>query len=78
MEEEAEKRKLFIDENIVKADIDLEEIKKLSESDGKSFDTLNTDELKELIEKFKNKDNKDENILIIKEKSKAKIKTRRA
>ena len=73
MEEEAEKRKLFIDENIVKAGIDLEEIKKLSENNGKSFDTLNTDELKELIEKFKNKDNKDENILIIKEKSKAKI-----
>ena len=46
MEEEAEKRKLFIDENIVKAGIDLEEIKKLSENNGKSFDTLNTDELK--------------------------------
>jgi len=78
MDEEAQKRNLFIDENIIKAGIDLEEIKKFAESSGKNFDSLNIDEIKDLIEKFKNKDNKsEENIeepkIIKKENIKAKI-----
>jgi uncharacterized protein YacL len=57
MEEEAQKRNEFIEENIIKAGIVLEEIKKFAESSDKNFDSLNTEEIKDLIEKFKNKDN---------------------
>ena len=60
MEEEAQKRNEFIEENIIKAGIVIEEIKKFAESSGKNFDSLNIEEIKDLIEKFKNKDNKDQ------------------
>lgn len=78
MEEEAQKRNEFIEENIIKAGIVLEEIKKFAESSGKNFDSLNIEEIKDLIEKFKNKDNKDEENkeepkIIKKENIKAKI-----
>ena len=78
MEEEAQKRNEFIEENIIKAGIVIEEIKKFAESSGKNFDSLNIEEIKDLIEKFKNKDNKDEENkeepkIIKKENIKAKI-----
>ena len=60
MEDDQEKRMEFINENIIEQGIDLEEITKFAESVGKNFDSLKIDELKGLIEQFKNKDNKEE------------------
>ena len=76
--EEAEKKKEFINENIIKAGIALEEIKKYAEGNGKPFDSLNNEEIKDLIHKFKNKDkkedtNNEELKIIKKENIKAKI-----
>ena len=76
MEVEADNKKIFIEENIIQAGINLEELKKYSEDEGKSFDSLNLEELKELLENFKNKDNQEENKIIIKENVKAKIFTK--
>jgi len=75
---EKEKKKEFINENIIKAGIALEEIKKYAEGNGKPFDSLNIEEIKDLIEKFKNKDkkedtNNEELKIIKKENIKAKI-----
>ena len=50
----------FVNENIIEQGIDLEEITKFAESVGKNFDSLKIEELKGLIEQFKNKDNKEE------------------
>ena len=60
MEDEQEKRMEFVNENIIEQGIDLEEITKFAESVGKNFDSLNIEELKGLIEQFKNKDKKEE------------------
>ena len=60
MEDDQEKRMEFVNENIIEQGIDLEEITKFAESVGKNFDSLNIEELKGLIEQFKNKDNKEE------------------
>jgi len=56
MEEDQEKRMEFINTNIMEAGIDLEEITKFAEDQGKTFDSLNVDELKTLVEQFNNKD----------------------
>ena len=52
MEEDQEKRMEFINENIIEAGLDLEEITKFAGTKGKSFDTLNIEELKVLIKEF--------------------------
>ena len=56
MEEDQEKRMEFINEKIIEAGIDLEAITNFAQSKGKSFDTLNIEELGVLIEQFNNKD----------------------
>ena len=71
--EEEQKKKDFIDENIIKPGINLDELTTFIESNGKSFETLNLEEMKDLLDKFKNKDKKEEETIIIKEKTKAKI-----
>ena len=80
MEQEEEKRMEFINENIIEAGVDLEEITKFAESQGKSFDSLKIDEIKNLLDKFNNKEEKKEEAetkkeedLIVKGSVKAKI-----
>ena len=73
MEQEEEKRMEFINENIIEAGVDLEEITKFAESQGKSFDSLKIDEIKNLLDKFNNKEEKKEEGLIVKGSVKAKI-----
>ena len=60
MEEDQEKRMEFINEKIIEAGIDLEAITNFAQSKGKSFDTLNIEELGVLIEQFNNKDKSQE------------------
>ena len=52
MEEDQEKRMEFINDNIIEPGLDLEEITKFAGTKGKSFDTLNIEELKVLMEYF--------------------------
>ena len=46
MEEDQEKRAEFINDNIIEPGLDLEEITAFAGTKGKSFDTLNIEELK--------------------------------
>ena len=72
MEEDQEKRMEFINTNIMEAGIDLEEITKFAEDQGKTFDSLNVDELKTLVEQFNNKDKQSQEKKKTKKKKKKK------
>ena len=74
MEEDQEKRMEFINENIIEAGLDLEEITKFAGTKGKSFDTLNIEELKVLIKEFTDSKKKPEEAQKLEEPKKEEVK----
>ena len=64
MEEDQEKRAEFINDNIIEPGLDLEEITTFAGTKGKSFDTLNIEELKVLIKEFNDSKNKPEEVKV--------------
>lgn len=64
MEEDQEKRAEFINDNIIEPGLDLEEITTFAGTKGKSFDTLNIEELKVLINEFNDSKNKPEEVKV--------------
>ena len=74
MEEDQEKRMEFINDNIIEPGLDLEEITKFAGIKGKSFDTLNIEELKVLIKEFTDSKKKPEEAQIQEEPEKEEVK----
>ena len=68
MEEDQEKRAEFINDNIIEPGLDLEEITAFAGTKGKSFDTLNIEELKILIKEFNDSKNKPEEVKVEEQK----------
>ena len=74
MEKDQEKRMEFINDNIIEPGLDLEEITKFAGTKGKSFDTLNIEELKVLIKEFTDSKKKPEEAQIQEEPEKEEVK----
>ena len=68
MEEDQEKRSEFINVNIIEPGLDLEAITEIATTKGKSFDTLNIEELKVLIKEFNESKNKPEEVKVEEQK----------